>query len=28
MSDNAALSALTERMAREGIRRLLVISGE
>ncbi|STA75454.1 ATP-dependent acetyltransferase [Citrobacter freundii] len=28
MSDNTALSALTEQMAREGIRRLLIISGE
>ena len=28
MSDNTALRALTEQMAREGIRRLLIISGE
>lgn len=28
MSDNTALNALTEHMAREGIRRLLIISGE
>ena len=28
MSDNTALSALTEQMTREGIRRMLVISGE
>ena len=28
MSDNTALSALTEQMAHEGIRRLLIISGE
>lgn len=28
MSDNTALSALTEQMAQEGIRRLLIISGE
>lgn len=28
MSDNTALYALTEQMAREGIRRLLIISGE
>ena len=28
MSDNTALRALTEQMTREGIRRLLVISGE
>ncbi|MEG2400410.1 MAG: GNAT family N-acetyltransferase [Citrobacter sp.] len=28
MSDNTALNALTEQMAREGIRRLLIISGE
>lgn len=27
MSDNTALRALTEQMAREGIRRLLIISG-
>jgi tRNA(Met) cytidine acetyltransferase len=28
MSDNTALSALTEQMTHEGIRRLLIISGE
>ena len=28
MSDITALSALTEQMSREGIRRLLIISGE